>query len=260
MTKKKVKDKNKNNVITKPKFYLFIGSSGSGKTFASKKILEEDLAHVDKMNRYLISKTAKPTMDDTLLPYFDEDNIENVYSDAHLEAFVKMVEDEREEIYNDFYYDEDIIEFTRTKKKKKGKPQYNQFILMVDDFIENMRNANKVDGLSAFITKARHFGIHLIFTSQYYLSVSPVIRSNMKYLYFFGCNQKELKKICEEHNIFRKNSDFELYFRFLTMEQYSCMIVNNNNETMKILDDNSPTPMEFKRMIKTGEIDDSILL
>jgi len=84
--------------------YLISGKTGSGKTFHSTKILENELSSIPKDNRFLISPTAKDDMDRTLLPYFDEDNIYNEYDDDFVEnVILELVKGERREIYEKFY-------------------------------------------------------------------------------------------------------------------------------------------------------------
>ena len=131
------------------------------------------------------------------------------------------------------------------RKNVNGKPEYPDYLLFVDDFIEKLKNGNKVKGLSSLITKSRHYNIYLIITSQYYTAVSPVIRSNIKQLHIFGCNNKERKKIGDEHSIFDNVKDFNKYFRMLTEEPYSYVIINYNYPAHRVFDDNKITPTEF---------------
>jgi len=171
--------------------YLIIGKTGSGKTFYSKSILENDLKDVPRDNRFLISPTAQPDMDTTLLPYFDEENIYNEYDDDFIGTILlNLVKAERAEVYEDFFYkiDEETGRRVRRKRKKDEKPTYPEYLLFVDDSIEHLKNAGRVKGLSALITKSRQYNINLIITSQYYTAVSPVIRTNVKNM------QKKLKK------------------------------------------------------------------
>ena len=55
--------------------WILGGKTGSGKTYHSQSLLENDLKHIPRENKFLMSPTATEEMDDTLLPYFDEENI-----------------------------------------------------------------------------------------------------------------------------------------------------------------------------------------
>ena len=228
--------------------YLIIGKTGSGKTFYSKSILENDLKDVPRDNRFLISPTAQPDMDTTLLPYFDEENIYNEYDDDFIGTILlNLVKAERAEVYEDFFYkiDEETGRRVRRKRKKDEKPTYPEYLLFVDDSIEHLRNPGKIQGVSALITKSRQYNIHIIICSQFYTAVSPVIRSNIKNIIIFGTNAKEIKKISDEHSLFDGFKTFKKYFQALTDEPYSNVKINYNYTANKVFDDNKITPIEF---------------
>jgi len=228
--------------------YLIIGKTGSGKTFYSKSILENDLKDVPKDNRFLISPTAKPDTDTTLLSYFDEENIYNEYDDDFVGTILlKLIKAERSEVYEDFFYkiDEETGRRVRRKRNKDEKPIYPEYLLFVDDCIEHLRKGGRVKGLSALITKSRHYNINLIITSQHYTSVSPVIRTNVKNIIIFGTNTKQIKIISDENSIFDGFKTFKKYFQTLTDKPYGTVKINYNYTANKVFDDNEITPIEF---------------
>lgn len=235
--------------------YLLIGKSGSGKTYHSKSILENQLTHIKMSNRWLISPTAKADLDTTLLPYFDEDNIENEYSnDFLLGILLELIKQERKDVYENHYYDIDLNTMKRIKLKKSTPPPYEEYLIFIDDCVEFLKCGNSIKGVAKLITRSRHYGINLIITSQYYTAVSGVVRSNVKNLIIFGCNAKERKKLNDEHSLFQKSKTFDEYFQYLTKEPYSYVIINYNYSASKVFDDNKITPKEFLKKIKDGSI------
>jgi len=233
--------------------YLLIGKTGSGKTYSSKKILETTFKHIPMENRFLISPSATSSMDTTLLPYFDEENISNVFEEEYLtDILIPMIISERKDVKEKYNYE--YIDGVKTKVKRKYKLKYPEYLVFVDDCIENLSSSGKVKGLSSFITRARHVGCHLIITSQYYRSVSNVLRTNAKNFHIFTTNALEVKKLYDEHSgIFDNFKDFKHYFNDMTEEQYSYFIINYNYSGSKVFDDNKMTPLEHMNKNKNNE-------
>ena len=242
--------------------YLLIGKTGCGKSYFTKGLLENEFSHIPKDNRWLMSPTACDYMDDQLLEYFNEENIFNIFEIEWLEqVFLNLVKSEKQETNDKFYYRINKEgEKVKRKNRKNKKPKYQEYLLVVDDFIENLKSkGNKVDGLSKLIIKARHYNINMIMTSQYYKSVDPKIRSNTKNFIFWQAINPEIQKISEEHNIFENHKLFKKYFLYITDGEYNNLKVNNNYTTNKKFDDNTKdgqrcTPKDFKRMLKSNEI------
>lgn len=228
--------------------YLLVGKTGSGKTYYAKRILENDLKNIPKDNRFLISPTARDDMDRTLLPYFDSENIQNDYDDDFVEnVILELVKGERKEIYEKFYYrnDEETGKRIRIKRPKDATPPYQHYLLFVDDCIEHLKSAGRIKGLSALISKSRHYLINLVITTQYLTACSPVVRSQVKNLIVFGTNAKEIKKLSDEHSLFDNFKTFKKYFQKLTEEPYSYVIINYNKPANSVFDDNKITPKQF---------------
>jgi hypothetical protein len=225
--------------------YLIVGKTGSGKTFSSKQILENEFKSIPMDNRFLISPTAKEDMDTTLLPYFEQENIYNEYDDDFVgEVLLELIKTERKEIYDNYHYTfNDKGKRIRIKRKAGDKPDYPEYLVFVDDCIEHLK---KTKGISSLITKSRHYGINLIITSQYLKSVHSIIRTNVKNIFVFSNNSNEVRKLFEEHgSIFDNFKDFKNYFNMLTEEPYTYFKINYNYPVSRALNDNDVTPKEF---------------
>jgi len=228
--------------------HLFVAKTGLGKSFKANQVLKEALKHVPKENRYLVSPTAKNDMDDTLMGEFHEDQVQEKLTAEYIDALLLMIGDIREKVTEDFLYRYDG-DFNKIKRKhpKGAEPQYPEFVLMLDDSIAQLGAGKRsVDSLMELLTKNRHYKLHVLITSQYFMAVNPVIRTNTKILYFWSCNNRELNKIADDVNIFSNKDDFKEYFKFITSKPYGCFMVNYNHRGKKIYDDNEFTFEEFK--------------
>ena len=219
---------------------LLVGKRGSGKTVLCKKIIRD--LHVKKRNRFIISPTIN--LDDTLHSYFYKENRFNKYDEDILDNVIDLIADERKQADEKFYFrkdeDGDLIEI----KSRIGvkNPNYEEYLLMLDDCIEALGGGAKPRALAQLCTRHRHHKLNMILTSQYYTSVSPIIRVNMMKFYIFATNKKEIKKLSDEHSIFDKTRQFEEYFREITDKPYQPFIINYFYPNKKIYDDNKIKP------------------
>lgn len=253
MVKKKMnKYKSKEN---RSERVLLIGKSECGKTYHSKTILENELNFIPKQNRFLISPTSKKILDNQLIPYFDEDCIFKKFDKSDIEAIIELIEEVRIETYDKHYYKyvEDENGYIEKIKKKNvtTEPQYEHFLLFLDDCIQYLRNTF----IAELITYARHFNLSIIITTQVYKKLNPNIRINSTQLKFFGCNNSELEKLCDEWSEFSRKKTFKKYFRYITQEPYSYFTINDKYRHLDKYNDNKITAKEFIKKLKNNEIE-----
>jgi len=241
---------NKSNKIIQGKLHahVFVGRSTSGKTYLSKEIMTNEMIDViPKENRFLISPTFD--YDTTLRDFFNEENVERQFDYDHIEyVIIKLIKADRKEVDDKFYYifDENRLVFIKKNLPKDAKPIYPQYLLYIEDSIDHLSGTSKAKGLSKLITYCRHLNIQLIINTQYYKSLSPIIRANATNFYFFATTENELSKIAEENSIFKLKKNFINYFKFITNKKYGAFRVNYNKDTMEIYDDNEPTYKIYK--------------
>lgn len=82
--------------------------------------------------------------------------------------------------------------------REKLNPMLKTLFIFDDMISENMSSKQKIDCLGKLATMGRHKGASVLFATQYYKSLSPVIRNNATHLLvFFQSNGEEFEKICK---------------------------------------------------------------
>jgi len=220
--------------------FLLCGKRGSGKTVLSQKVIKN--LKVKKQNRFIISPTID--LDDTLHHLFHKENRFNEYDEDILDEILEVIKMDRKQKDEEFYFriNEDGERERIQSRVGVKNPNYDEFVLMLDDCIEALGGGVRPKKLARLVTRHRHYKLHVILTTQYYTSVSPIIRVNIMKFYIFATNKKEIKKIADEHSIFNKPKDFEEYFREVTDEPYTPFIVNYFYKPRNIYDDNKEKP------------------
>ena len=235
---------------------LLIGKTKSGKTYHSTQLLENKLEFIAIQNRFLMSPTTNPVIDDTLIDYFYPEFVNKNFDEMEefIEGILEVIYEDRVEKYEKHYYkyeeDESGILQKVKRKNVKTKPEYDHFLLYLDDCISKLRDKC----LESLATYSRHYNLNIIINSQDFRKIGNVIRSNASILRFFSCNTLDLDKVCEECNEFEKKNDFKKYFKYITKEPYSYFTVNNNYRNIHVYDDNEITALEFNEKLKKGEI------
>lgn len=233
--------------------YLFVAETGLGKTYKAEQILQKELSHIDENNRFLVCPTFN--FDKTLGTYFkNEDLVFDKLNDEFIPAILKLIEKDREEVYDKhhFKYDKNYIKI-KIPRAKNTEP-YNEFVLMLDDCIQYLGGKKQsFNNLTTLFTKNRHYGLHLLISAQYYKAAHPAIRTNCRQLFLWNTNLAESKKICDEQCQMRNKQDFLDYFRFITKPEYSSFHIDNKKRGINKYD-NDISFKEFTILRDAGEI------
>jgi len=211
----------------KPFVITLVGQRGAGKSYLIRQTIRETKSRFDKSNRFIISPTAK-NLDDTLTRYFDEENIFSTYGDDIIDHIIETVMEERKQYEHRYFnrYDRRAEEWVPIKSrvgKTMPKELYPEFLLVVDDSIGLFKSNSAVALLP---TRHRHYRISIIFASQNFKSLAPVIRNNSMVNVFFRTNNSELSKLEQEYNVFDTKDEFIELFRDKTSKPYGVFIVN----------------------------------
>ena len=116
----------------------------------------------------------------------------------------KLIQDTNPEVHLFDEWDPKIIKslFRQQKQNMKQQPNYKKqqrACVCIDDFSQNKNVMNSAI-LRKLVFSGRHANISLFVLSQYYRSVRPEIRTNCDSLFTFLLQNKELKKLADEHN------------------------------------------------------------
>lgn len=105
-------------------------------------------------------------------------------------------------VHQDFIhtvYDENILreEYDTICKVRETKyPEYRTLIIFDDMIADNVSNKTHVDMLGQLAAMGRHKGISVLFATQYYKALAPLLRTNATHLLvFFQANGDEFDKI-----------------------------------------------------------------
>jgi hypothetical protein len=120
----------------------------------------------------------------------------------------------------------DNIERMHFDRKAKGEPLEHTVIVM-DDCSFSGKLKEKVFGVvSKIVCNLRHVLLSLIITSQYYVHLPPVFRTNATGIMMFECVGAGLDTLIDEHNSFDDKKTFRALFRKATSEPRKAFIIN----------------------------------
>lgn len=243
---------------------LYIGSKGTGKSYKltkilklyeQSKIMDEDGIEYE-MRTILICPTASSGANEVykVLNSLDQENDVHLdYSDElilNILNDIKAKQDEYDDIikyvniYNKFNKLRDVSKLNDEElqaledhdymKPDKVKPKITWIIL--DDLVGlGAFNKKAKSVLSNLTIKHRHLKTNLIFTTQSYRQLPPVIRSNIDIYCIFKSNSYNeiLNKIYDDISGVITMNDFIELYEHATDEKNDCLTIINNSMDKK---------------------------
>jgi len=243
---------------------LYIGSKGTGKSYKltkilklyeQSKIMDEDGIEYE-MRTILICPTASSGANEVykVLNSLDQENDVHLdYSDElilNILNDIKAKQDEYDDIikyvniYNKFNKLKDVSKLNDEElqaledhdymKPDKVKPKISWIIL--DDLVGlGAFNKKAKSVLSNLTIKHRHLKTNLIFTTQSYRQLPPVIRSNIDIYCIFKSNSYNeiLNKIYDDISGVITMNDFIELYEHATDEKNDCLTIINNSMDKK---------------------------
>ena len=139
---------------------------------------------------------------------------------------------ENEQCFFDHYAPEDLEKIIQTQKqvvqymKDKKKRKLYQILILVDDFADDPSFSRNSKLLHSLFTRGRHSMISTIVSTQKFVAIHPIIRTNATELFVYRLrNQKDLDAFLEELSaLYDKRTLLKLY-QYATGEPYSFLYV-----------------------------------
>ena len=253
---------------------LYIGSKGRGKTHSLVSLLSlyetsviSDGISDYKMRCFLIAPTAYSTANTIYqsLKSLDKSDIYLEYSDEILQGIIddiKKKSDDYQEyldykkIYDKFIKNDDLwsrganrltdeeleeldnFDFKEPYELFEEVKPYVNFIIF-DDLVGTGSFTLKTKSLINNLTiKHRHLKCNLIFTTQGFKQIPPIVRNNIDvYVIFKSASHKEvLDKIYQDINGYISYDDFKELYEYATGDNHDSLVLINNSLDKKGLE------------------------
>jgi hypothetical protein len=247
---------------------LYIGSKGTGKSYKLTQLLkyyelskfkDEDNNEYD-MRTILICPTASSGANEVykILNSLDQEkDVHLEYSDDLMEGILEDIKKKQEEydrylkykkLYNKFQKIKNInnIETNDLEMLEANdfmppdeiygeiKPKIN-FIIFDDLIGLGVFNKKAKSLISNLTIKHRHLKTNLIFTTQQYRQIPPVIRTNIDIYCIFKSNSYNeiLNKVFDDISGMISMADFIELYEYATNEKNDCLTIINNSMDKK---------------------------
>ena len=243
---------------------LYIGSKGRGKTHSLVSLLSlyEQSIISDGISEYnircfLIAPTAYSTANSIYqsLKSLDKDDIHLEYSDEILQGIIDDIKSKSDDYQEYLDYkkiydknlnkltDEDLEELEKFDFKSPeeifGDIKPNVNFIIFDDLVGTGSFTLKSRSLINNLTiKHRHLKCNLIFTTQGFKQIPPIVRNNIDiYVIFKSASHKEvLDKIYQDISGYLTYDDFKELYEYATDDQHDSLVIINNSLDKKGLE------------------------
>lgn len=224
----KVNDPNDENHIRKDQLWdlpMRVGIIGksliSSKTTTLEHLLARPFSDQDVEGQRFYRKDFKP---------------ENIYivcptMDGKMQMLIDALEIPSTNIMTEYNEEQllrvcDNIERMHFERKQQGVPAEHSIIVM-DDCSFSGKLREKVFGVvSKIVCNLRHVLLSLIITSQYYVHLPPVFRTNATGIMMFEAVGAGLDTLVDEHNSFDDKKTFRALFKRATSEPRKAFVIN----------------------------------
>ena len=186
---------------------MITDGSGSGKTSALINLISEQ-NDIDKI--YLYARGLREPEYDYLIKKREDVGIKHVNNpNAFLECSNTM-----DDVYKN------IDDYNLIRKSKK--------LIAFDDMIADIMDNRIFQAIiKKLFVRCRKLSISLVFTTQYYFSVSKDVRLNLThYLIMKTNNRRELQNIAINHSADMDYKDFTKIYREITKEPYNSLTID----------------------------------
>jgi hypothetical protein len=129
-----------------------------------------------------------------------------------------------------------LDKMTASCKKSSGDlSKVPSVLFFFDDLLAN-KAFLKSNTLIKLATTSRHYNISVIYLTQYYKKIPPIVRTNNSYFIIFGACLSELEKMADElspPNMSKK--EFLKVAKHATMAKYQFLSINTKCDPSKAL-------------------------
>lgn len=159
-------------------------------------------------------------------------------SEEHKPFYSEFIPDS----YIFYKYDSEIIRKVSAQQraivKKHGGPcPKNNFFMIMDDCISDLKLWKQDETLREFFFQGRHMNLFFVIIMQYCLALGPDLRNNFDYIFIFRDNIKENQVKLYKH-FAGVCGDFKTFEAIMTQatENKACIVIDNRSLSANIED------------------------
>lgn len=166
-------------------------------------------------------------------------------ADAKMKLLINFYDIDDNNLYSGEALDEDSLSHVyhglidEFKEDRTKKP-----VIIIDDYSSTGKASTRFNIINTLFCNSRKYNINIFFLSQHYSHTSLSIRNNANVLLIGNCSNKNLKLICDEHNMLKTDKEFRDLFRKHTTEQFQFFIINYTSPFKRMYLNSEYKPIE----------------